>query len=75
MDLLTVKEDLLGGNYDNPLEFAKDVRLIFQNSRSYNTNKHSRVRIFYFLFCVDRVLLLNFPLSKPFFFSKLNHFA
>ncbi|KAH8382855.1 hypothetical protein KR009_005611, partial [Drosophila setifemur] len=43
MDLRTVKEDLLGGNYDDPLDFAKDVRLIFQNSKNYNTNKRSRI--------------------------------
>ncbi|XP_070137756.1 bromodomain and WD repeat-containing protein 3 isoform X1 [Drosophila bipectinata] len=45
MDLRTVKEDLLGGNYDDPLDFAKDVRLIFQNSKNYNTNKRSRDNI------------------------------
>lgn len=43
MDLRTVKEDLLGGNYETPMEFCKDMRLIFQNSRNYNTNKRSRV--------------------------------
>lgn len=43
MDLRTVKEDLLGGNYEDPLDFAKDVRLIFQNSKNYNTNKRSRI--------------------------------
>ncbi|XP_017883326.1 PH-interacting protein isoform X2 [Ceratina calcarata] len=43
MDLRTVKEDLLGGNYETPLEFAKDMRLIFTNSRNYNTNKRSRI--------------------------------
>ncbi|XP_026845404.1 bromodomain and WD repeat-containing protein 3 isoform X2 [Drosophila persimilis] len=43
MDLRTVKEDLLGGNYDDPMDFAKDVRLIFQNSKNYNTNKRSRI--------------------------------
>lgn len=43
MDLRTVKEDLLGGNYESPLEFAKDMKLIFTNSRNYNTNKRSRV--------------------------------
>lgn len=43
MDLRTVKEDLLGGNYETPVEFAKDMRLIFTNSRNYNTNKRSRV--------------------------------
>jgi len=43
MDLRTVKEDLLGGNYESPLEFCKDVRLIFINSKNYNTNKRSRI--------------------------------
>lgn len=43
MDLRTVKEDLLGGNYDTPLEFSKDVKLIFTNSKNYNTNKRSKV--------------------------------
>lgn len=44
MDLLTVREELMGGNYDTPQKFASDVRLIFQNSRNFNTNKRSRVR-------------------------------
>ncbi|KAK4883678.1 hypothetical protein RN001_006997 [Aquatica leii] len=43
MDLGTVKEDLLGGNYETPLDFCKDMRLIFQNSKNYNTNKRSRI--------------------------------
>ncbi|KDR09153.1 hypothetical protein L798_01269, partial [Zootermopsis nevadensis] len=43
MDLRTVKEDLLGGNYESPLEFCKDMRLIFMNSKNYNTNKRSRI--------------------------------
>lgn len=43
MDLQTVKEELLCGNYQNPMEFAKDMRQIFHNSRSYNTNQFSRV--------------------------------
>ena len=43
MDLRTVKEDLLGGNYESPHEFCKDMRLIFINSKNYNTNKRSRV--------------------------------
>lgn len=52
MDLLTVKEDLLGGNYENPIEFSKDIRLIFSNSKNYNTNKRSRVSflIYYYFF-------------------------
>ncbi|XP_016429193.1 bromodomain and WD repeat-containing protein 3-like [Sinocyclocheilus rhinocerous] len=44
MDLGTVSETLMGGNYENPMEFAKDVRLIFSNSKAYTPNKKSRVR-------------------------------
>lgn len=44
MDLGTVMETLVGGNYENPMEFAKDVRLIFSNSKAYTPNKKSRVR-------------------------------
>ncbi|XP_065082304.1 PH-interacting protein [Ochlerotatus camptorhynchus] len=43
MDLRTIKEDLLGGNYESPVDFCKDMKLIFQNSRNYNTNKRSRI--------------------------------
>nr|XP_029722575.1 PH-interacting protein-like [Aedes albopictus] len=43
MDLRTIKEDLLGGNYETPADFCKDMKLIFQNSRNYNTNKRSRI--------------------------------
>ncbi|XP_051961036.1 bromodomain and WD repeat-containing protein 3 isoform X2 [Xyrauchen texanus] len=43
MDLGTVSETLLGGNYENPMEFAKDVRLIFSNSKAYTPNKKSRI--------------------------------
>jgi bromodomain and WD repeat domain-containing protein 1/3 len=46
MDLMSVKEDLLGGNYSNPQEFARDMRLIFSNSKAYNTDKHSQVSLF-----------------------------
>lgn len=50
MDLRTVKEELLGGNYNSATEFIKDMRLIFTNSRNYNTNKRSRVsKFFHFL--------------------------
>ena len=31
------------GNYETPVDFAKDVRLIFENSKNYNTNKKSRI--------------------------------
>ena len=43
MDLGTVREQLECSVYESPTEFCKDMRLIFNNSRSYNTNKRSRV--------------------------------
>ena len=43
MDLTTVKEQLLADIYESPIEFAKDMRLIFSNSKSFNTNKKSRI--------------------------------
>lgn len=43
MDLTTVKEQLLEDLYENPHEFCKDMRLIFQNSKTFNTNKKSRI--------------------------------
>lgn len=46
MDLRSIKEDLLGDNYETPNDFAHDMRLVFTNSRNYNTNKKSRVNIF-----------------------------
>lgn len=30
-------------NYRTPMDFAKDVRLIFENSKNYNTNKKSKI--------------------------------
>uniref|UniRef100_A0A0A9Z626 PH-interacting protein n=1 Tax=Lygus hesperus TaxID=30085 RepID=A0A0A9Z626_LYGHE len=45
MDLGTAREELLGGNYTNPLEFCKDIRMIFSNSRNYNTNKRSKIYV------------------------------
>uniref|UniRef100_A0A8C5F4Z3 Bromo domain-containing protein n=1 Tax=Gadus morhua TaxID=8049 RepID=A0A8C5F4Z3_GADMO len=43
MDLSTVSETLVGGNYENPMEFSKDVRLIFTNSKAYTPNKKSQI--------------------------------
>ncbi|XP_013776730.1 bromodomain and WD repeat-containing protein 3-like [Limulus polyphemus] len=43
MDLSTVKNKLQTGSYGSPVEFCKDMRLIFQNSRNYNTNKRSKI--------------------------------
>lgn len=45
MDLSTIREELAAGAYASPLDFAKDVRLVFQNSKNYNTNNKSRVSI------------------------------
>jgi len=44
MDLQTCKEELRGGNYQSPLEFHKDMSMIFSNSKQYNTDKKSSVR-------------------------------
>lgn len=44
MDLGTVSETLYEGNYENPVEFAKDIRLIFSNSKAYTPNKKSQVK-------------------------------
>ncbi|XP_062620168.1 bromodomain and WD repeat-containing protein 3-like isoform X2 [Saccostrea cucullata] len=43
MDLSTVKENLLRDKYSNPNSLFKDFRLIFSNSRTFNTNKRSRI--------------------------------
>lgn len=43
VDFSTVKETLEAGNYGSPLEFYKDVRQIFNNSKAYTSNKKSRV--------------------------------
>lgn len=43
MDLGTVREELMAGNYNSPRDFYEAVRLIFTNSKTYNTNKRSRV--------------------------------
>lgn len=57
MDLLTVREELIGGNYETPSNFARDVRLIFQNSRNFNTNKRSRVSLLFFRFHSYRYIM------------------
>lgn len=43
MDLGRVREKLESNEYQSPLQFCQDMRLIFTNSRTYNTNKRSRV--------------------------------
>ncbi|XP_042543164.1 bromodomain and WD repeat-containing protein 1 isoform X1 [Dipodomys spectabilis] len=43
MDFGTVRETLEAGNYDNPSEFCKDVRLVFSNAKAYTPNKRSKI--------------------------------
>lgn len=43
MDFGTVRETLEAGNYDNPMELCKDIRLIFSNAKSYTPSKRSKV--------------------------------
>ncbi|CAL1534125.1 unnamed protein product [Lymnaea stagnalis] len=43
MDLTTVHTKLATGHYGNPVDMCRDIRLIFQNSKLYNTNKRSRI--------------------------------
>ncbi|KAK7075021.1 Bromodomain and WD repeat-containing protein 3 [Halocaridina rubra] len=43
MDLTTVREELSTSSYPTPLDFARDMRRIFINSKNYNTNKRSRI--------------------------------
>jgi len=43
MDLQTVREELLGGNYESPQDFHKDMMMIFSNSRHYNTDLRSKI--------------------------------
>lgn len=43
MDLGTIRKRLLSDNYHEPKEFNKDLKLIFQNSKLYNTDKKSAV--------------------------------
>ena len=45
MDLSSVREELEAGSYVSPQEFTDDIRLIFHNSKTYNTNKRSTVRL------------------------------
>ena len=43
MDLSVVEERLQSEVYLSPVDFCKDVRLIFNNSKKYNTKKKSKV--------------------------------
>ena len=43
MDLSTVRESLMIGDYSSPTDFEKDIRLIFKNSKAYNTEPRSKI--------------------------------
>lgn len=43
MDLSIVKENMNQNVYTSPLQFAKDMKLIFSNSKTYNTNKRAKI--------------------------------
>lgn len=43
MDLSTIKEQLLSGVYEDPKDLNKDLKLIFQNSKIYNTDKRAMI--------------------------------
>ncbi|BFZ25162.1 hypothetical protein BsWGS_28200 [Bradybaena similaris] len=43
MDLTTVHTKLATGHYGNPADLCRDIRLMFQNSKLFNTNKRSRI--------------------------------
>ena len=43
MDLQTVGGKLEADNYATPSEFAKDVRLIFANSKEFKPNRNSKI--------------------------------
>ncbi len=50
MDLNTIKRKLLNSSYGNNLDkFDSDCKLLFHNSKAYNTNKRSKVRKLLFL--------------------------
>lgn len=43
VDLGAIREQLDKDEYTDPLHFTKEVRFMFNNSRSYNTNKRSKI--------------------------------
>ena len=47
MSLQSIRVDLEGDNYSTPIDFHKDMSLIFENSRNYNysTDPHSQIRL------------------------------
>uniref|UniRef100_A0A8D0AJC2 Bromodomain and WD repeat domain containing 3 n=1 Tax=Sander lucioperca TaxID=283035 RepID=A0A8D0AJC2_SANLU len=68
MDLATVSETLVAGNYESPMEFAKDVRLIFSNSKAYTPNKKSQLSghpVLAISSLCSRFLLAGFSVELP----------
>ncbi|KAL4232669.1 Bromodomain and WD repeat-containing protein 3 [Mactra antiquata] len=43
MDLSVVCSKLEHGQYNTPVEFSKDMKLIFTNSKTFNTNKRAKI--------------------------------
>lgn len=87
MDLSTIREELSAGGYSTPLDFAKDVRLVFANSKNYNTNNKSRVcdllfvgadylfsLIFVFIFIFLFSHSHSLPVCKNSFWIRLERF-
>ena len=63
MDLQIVREKLQVGNYATPTDFAKDVRLIFENATAYYTKAKSnnKARIFAMNSRLSLLFENNFP--------------
>ena len=63
IDLITIRENLAASEYSTPTQFAKDVRLIFSNSKTYNVNKRSRVSYFIGRMFYSQVIFRAFDLT------------
>ena len=75
MDLQTVWRKLQDGHYATPKDFAKDVRLIFQNAKNYYKNKESKVYGMTFrlsLLCEDYIRHILFSYKHQSAQSKLS---
>lgn len=65
MDLGSVQQRLERGEYDEAEQVAADLRLVFANSRLYNTNKRSRVRLRPTIPLHSRLCVLHIRLLIP----------
>lgn len=43
MDLMTIKEQLTADSYESHHEFKKDLDLVFENSKKYTPDRHSKI--------------------------------